>query len=166
MEHSPQKQASAAAPFDSAAVEAKRLHDQVVQTRRRHLLPRAFVAGILAGLLGVAFRLALEWGGEGRSEWLGRMRETLGEAGWIVTALLCAIAGAVAVWLVKQFAPEASGSGIPHVKAVISGLRTMRWIRTTLVKLFRRGLGDRLRHGARARGADCANGRGHGSARR
>jgi CIC family chloride channel protein len=33
----------------------------------------------------------------------------------------CAAATAVAAWLVRYFAPQAEGSGIPHVEAVVSG---------------------------------------------
>ena len=33
----------------------------------------------------------------------------------------CAAATAVAAWLVRYVAPQAEGSGIPHVEAVVSG---------------------------------------------
>jgi CIC family chloride channel protein len=45
-----------------------------------------------------------------------------------------ALGAAVAVGLTRGFAPEASGSGIPHVKAVLHGLRDLRWLRVICVK--------------------------------
>lgn len=123
-------------PVDPQAIEAKEIHDQQTALRRRRLLPRALATGVLAGLLGVAFRLSLEAGGDKRSDWLVGLKEGSAGWGWIFTMLFCAGCGALAVWLVKRFAPEAAGSGIPHVKEVINNIRSLRWIRTTLVKFF------------------------------
>lgn len=39
----------------------------------------------------------------------------------IVVVLAAAFAAALAAWLVARFSPEASGSGIPHVEAVLHG---------------------------------------------
>jgi CIC family chloride channel protein len=41
----------------------------------------------------------------------------------------------LSVGVVTRFAPEASGSGIPHLKAVLLGLRPFRWIRVLVIKL-------------------------------
>src|SRR5262249_18966771 len=41
---------------------------------------------------------------------------------------------AAAVYVVRRLAPEASGSGIPHVKAVLHGLSAMDWRRLLPVK--------------------------------
>jgi len=56
---------------------------------------------------------------------------------WMWLPVTIAIAGAVAaVGLVRWFAPEASGSGIPHLKAVLLHLRGMRWERILPVKFL------------------------------
>src|SRR5262249_56414132 len=41
--------------------------------------------------------------------------------GFIIVVSVCAAATIAAAWLVRRFAPHASGSGIPHVEAVLEG---------------------------------------------
>ena len=49
----------------------------------------------------------------------------------------CTATGAtLAVMLVRRYAPETSGSGIPHLKAVLHRLRDLSWFRVLIVKLF------------------------------
>jgi CIC family chloride channel protein len=78
------------------------------------------VVGALAGLAGSAFHVAVDyavalrtavvaWSLEGR--WFG----------WLAPIGLAAAAAFVARWLVRRFAPEASGSGVQHVEAVVQG---------------------------------------------
>ncbi len=95
------------------------------QERRRRLFPRGVMVGIIAGLVAVAFRDALEWGESLRNAlivWAGNF----GYFGWIFPVLLGVFGTTVAVLMVQNFAPEASGSGIPHLKAVLHRLRPMR----------------------------------------
>ncbi|MFZ3215411.1 MAG: H(+)/Cl(-) exchange transporter ClcA [Candidatus Acidiferrales bacterium] len=78
------------------------------------------IAGAAAGILGAIFRLALA-----RAD---RLRDafvvwTHGQnvAGFFLVVTVCASATAIAAWLVRRFSPDASGSGIPHVEAVLAG---------------------------------------------
>jgi CIC family chloride channel protein len=78
------------------------------------------VAGVIAGLLGAIFRLALERG--------DRLRDTLilwahghKATGFLMVTLSCAAATALSARLVRRFSPSASGSGIPHVETVVQG---------------------------------------------
>src|SRR5258708_6550141 len=78
----------------------------------------ALVVGAAAGLIGAVFRLVLV-----RADTL---RDRLivwahGEALLGLALVVVAGAGAalVAAWLVRRFSPDASGSGIPHVEAVL-----------------------------------------------
>jgi CIC family chloride channel protein len=104
------------------------------QERRRRVVPRAALVGLLAGLVASAFRLTLEL--------LDRARDALFAAahgmpqpwGLLLVLAVCGIAAGAALWLVRRFAPEASGSGIPHLKAVLHRLRGMRWRRVLAVK--------------------------------
>ena len=80
----------------------------------------ALVAGALAGFVGAIFRLSL-----GEAD---RLRNALIEwaygreiIGFLLVVALCAAATALAGWLVRRFSPHASGSGIPHVEAVLRG---------------------------------------------
>ncbi|MFN3651176.1 MAG: H(+)/Cl(-) exchange transporter ClcA [Armatimonadota bacterium] len=107
-----------------------RSHEQ-----RRHLLPRALMVGLLAGLVAVAFRWSL------RAADL--LRERLTELaygypawGWLLPMLYSAFGAAVSVWMVRRFAPETSGSGIPHLKAVLHRLRGMIGARIIAVKFL------------------------------
>src|SRR5215510_6275763 len=80
----------------------------------------SLAAGTVTGLIGALFRLSLE-----RAD---RFRDVLvawahgwGIAGLVLITAACAISTAVAAWMVRRLSPYASGSGIPHVEAVLSG---------------------------------------------
>jgi CIC family chloride channel protein len=107
-----------------------RAHEQ-----RRRQLPRSLLVGLFAGLVAVAFRAALS---EAEALRDGLITFVRAYALWALPLplILGASGGAVAVYLVRRFAPEAAGSGIPHVKAVLHGLSTMAWQRILAVKFF------------------------------
>ena len=56
--------------------------------------------------------------------------------GMIVPVLVGAAGAGLAVWLVRRFAPEASGSGIQQVEAVLHHGRSMRGLRILAVKFL------------------------------
>ncbi len=56
--------------------------------------------------------------------------------GWLVLPVAGAVLGALVGWGTRRYAPEASGSGIPHVKAVQSHLRALHWTRVLPVKFI------------------------------
>jgi CIC family chloride channel protein len=102
--------------------------------RRRRLAPRAALVGLLAGLVAAAFRLTLEACDRGRDA-LFRIAHTLPfPLGFLLAVGVCGGAAGGALWLVRRFAPETAGSGIPHIKSVLHRLRGMRWRRVLLVK--------------------------------
>jgi len=98
----------------------------------RGLLRLAFlslIAGLAAGLTGALFRRFLERADSGRNafidwahevNWLGINQLDHAISLCIVIGLASA-ATAFAAWLVRRFSPESSGSGIPHVEAVLKG---------------------------------------------
>src|ERR1051325_9463147 len=63
------------------------------EVKRRHILPKALVVGVVAG-------------------------------------------GAVSLWLVRRYAPDASGSGIPQLKGFVLGERGIEWRRLLPVKFL------------------------------
>ncbi len=80
----------------------------------------SLLVGLGAGLIGAAFRLALEEA--------DRLRNALIEwahgghwGGAALVTVVISAAAALASWLVRRFAPTASGSGIPQVEAVLQG---------------------------------------------
>ena len=107
------------------------LHQEDV--KRRHILPKALVIGLVAGVISSAFREALQWSETHRIAWLNR----LPPVGSLLAALsLGAVGGGVGLWLVRRFAPETTGSGIPHIKSVVLGEEELRWWRVLPVKFF------------------------------
>jgi len=103
------------------------------EVKRRHILPKALVIGLVAGLISSAFREALQWSEVRRIAWLHHLSPTKGLLGALS---LGALGGGVGLWLVRRFAPEASGSGIPHVKSVVLGEEQLHWRRVLPVKFF------------------------------
>ena len=80
----------------------------------------ALVVGAVAGVVGAVFRLALEQADRLRDALIARAH---GQAilGFLFVLVACSAATALAAWLVRRFSPHASGSGIPHVEAVLHG---------------------------------------------
>ncbi len=87
------------------------------------LSPHVVFHALLAG--GDALRCALQtWS------------QSMPLIGWLFPASFGAAGAASAVFLVRRFAPETSGSGIPHIEAVLHRLRPMDWRRVLLVNLI------------------------------
>jgi chloride channel protein, CIC family len=95
-------------------------HRQVVDQRRSllGLAAMALIVGAATGCVGAIFRLLLAqadllrdaiitWA-HGHAIW-----------GFLIVVGGCTVAIVVAAWMVRQFSPHASGSGIPHVEAVL-----------------------------------------------
>jgi CIC family chloride channel protein len=78
------------------------------------------LVGAASGLLGAIFRLALEQADRFRDTLITRAHDER-FAGFAFVIAASAGAVAIAAWLVRRFSPPASGSGIPHVEAVLSG---------------------------------------------
>src|SRR6516162_1421518 len=84
------------------------------------LAAAALVVGAASGLVGAAFRLALEQADRLRNGWVAQARDW-GLAGLALVVAACSAATALAAWMVRRHAPYAAGSGIPHVEAVLGG---------------------------------------------
>src|SRR5205814_1464832 len=103
--------------------------------QRRRLFPKAALVGLVAGLVAVAFRLLLAGGDNLRGLLIG-WSHRFGGPGVIIPIAFCATGAAAAVFLVRRFAPEAAGSGIPHLEAVLHRYRELHWKRLLPVKLI------------------------------
>ncbi len=84
------------------------------------LAASSLIAGMACGLLGTLFRFALESADRVRNVFIG-WAHTEHLVGFIGVLLATSAATAFAANLVKRRAPDAIGSGIPHVEAVVSG---------------------------------------------
>jgi chloride channel protein, CIC family len=79
----------------------------------------ALVAGAGAGLIGAIFRLSLEEADRFRNTLIFRIHDHE-LIGFLLVTAGAAATVAFAAWLVRRFAPYASGSGIPHVEAALN----------------------------------------------
>jgi CIC family chloride channel protein len=79
----------------------------------------SLLAGAASGLVGAVFRLALEQADAWRDAAIV-WAHAANFAGFGLVIASCAGATAIAGWLVRRFSPYASGSGIPHVEAVLN----------------------------------------------
>ncbi len=94
----------------------------------------ATIIGLFAGLAGTVFRLILSY--------IETYRETLygrggnGFTSWL-WPILFAIAGtSIALFLVRRFAPETSGSGVQEIEGALIDVRPMRWKKVLPVKFL------------------------------
>lgn len=104
-----------------------------VRQQRRRLFPRAALVGLLAGIVAVAFRAMLAAGDTLRGNLLA-WAHRFPIFGWAFPLLFGAVGAAFSVFLVRKFAPETSGSGIPHLEAVLHKMRDLSWRRVLAVK--------------------------------
>lgn len=80
------------------------------------LVSLSVIVGFGAGTVGALFQLALAKAEVFRESVVSA---SLGFVGLVVVVAGSATAASLAAWLVRRFSPEASGSGIPHVEAVL-----------------------------------------------
>jgi CIC family chloride channel protein len=104
-----------------------------VSQQRRRLFPRAALVGLLAGLVAVAFRALLAAGDALRNALLA-WAHGVGSWGWLFPVAFGVLGAMLAVALVRRYAPETSGSGIPHLEAVLHRFRELDWRRVLPVK--------------------------------
>ncbi|MEH2172161.1 chloride channel protein [Nostoc sp.] len=100
------------------------------QPRRGLAIAEACIIGLVAALSAVFLKVG--------SGWLGtwRVHTTHLLPAWLVLPAIGLILGFLSGWLVDRLAPEASGSGIPQVKATLANVPvTLSW-RVAGVKLF------------------------------
>jgi CIC family chloride channel protein len=95
----------------------------------------SLVAGAATGLVCAVFRLLLARAEQWRGDFIS-WAHAESALGFIYVAAACALAAGIAAWLVKRYAPEASGSGIPHVEAVLRGTDDPAPLRLIPVKFF------------------------------
>ena len=90
------------------------------RSRLLALAVSGLATGALAGLVGSAFHFALGAAERSRGSLLDWAHH-YPAVGWLAPALLAAGSAFVARWLVRRYAPEASGSGVQRVEALLRG---------------------------------------------
>lgn len=95
----------------------------------------AVLVGGMTGLVCGAFRLLLVQGDNLRNELIVNLHAG-NMAGLPCVMIICAAATAMAAWLVRRYSPVASGSGIPHVEAVLNGQLPLAPPRLLIIKFI------------------------------
>jgi CIC family chloride channel protein len=103
------------------------------EVKRRHILGKALLVGLVAGTVGSGFRASLLFVEAERIHLLGSFSRGIAV---LLSVLIGAALGALGLWLVSRFCPESSGSGIPHLKSVLLGETELRWGRLIPVKFL------------------------------
>jgi chloride channel protein, CIC family len=106
-----------------------------VRQQRRSIFPRAALVGAGAGIVALLFRAALSEADVFRNGLLD-WAHSLPMFGWFFPVLFTMLGAGISVALTRRYAPEASGSGIPHLEAVLHRLRKLDWKRVLPVKFF------------------------------
>lgn len=100
-----------------------------LRPRRRLAIAEACLIGLLAALSAVILKSGAAWLGA----W--RIHTSHTQPAWLVLPAIGLTFGFVAGLLVERLAPEAAGSGIPHVKASLANVPISLSLRVALVKL-------------------------------
>ena len=98
------------------------------------------VIGTLVGFVGIGFENMTSWVFSQRSVWVNDWFQNT-YAVVAATFVVSAVLAGASYYIVRRFAPEAGGSGIPEIEASLQDLRPVRWWRVIPVK-FLGGLGS------------------------
>jgi chloride channel protein, CIC family len=107
--------------------------DLAIRKQRRRIFPRAALVGLGAGLVASLFRIVLA-GADTLRNGLIEWSHQFPALGWLFPVMFTVTGATLSVFFVRRFAPETSGSGIPHLEAVLHRLRTLNWRRVLPVK--------------------------------
>ena len=106
-----------------------------ITLRRRILSLKGLLIGLIAGLTAVGFRLSLEYAEKLRNTFIAFSRSHEFYY-WPSPALLFGLSIAMVVLITTKFAPDAGGSGIPHLKGYLEGHFPLRAWRILIVKFI------------------------------
>lgn len=106
-----------------------------VRQQRRWIFPRAALVGLLAGGIALLFRAALSSADAFRGNMIAWAQQ-FPAAGWLVPVLFTMTGALISVAATRKYAPEVSGSGIPHLEGALQRLRVLNWKRVLPVKFF------------------------------
>ncbi len=106
-----------------------------VSKQRRWTFPRAALVGLFAGVIALSFRAGLSAADALRNN-LFTFAHRIPALDWILPVLFTMSGSVISVLLVRRFAPEAAGSGIPHLEAVLHRLRKLDGKRVLPVKFI------------------------------
>ncbi len=106
-----------------------------ISQQRRWIFPRAALVGACAGVVALLFRVGLTSADALRNGMLF-WAQGMPVWGWVFPVLFTLLGAGISVAITRRYAPEASGSGIPHLEAVLHRFRKLEWKRVLPVKFF------------------------------
>lgn len=95
----------------------------------------AFLVGLVAGGTASVFRLALSYLDDFRDGMFSHAGYS-GISSYLIPILFSVVGISVALFLVKTFAPEASGSGVQEIEGALDEIRAIRWKQVLPVKFI------------------------------
>ncbi len=137
MPDDPQKPLSDPSPMPSARFKpwtgVPRRFQEATKKLSMALIIWAAVVGLVTGAIGACFRLLVEHLIVQR-QLLARWVQPLPLLNWLLPTLVAGAMVYVSFWLVRRFAPDTSGSGIPQIEGALDNLLPMDWKRVLPVK--------------------------------
>jgi CIC family chloride channel protein len=106
-----------------------------VRDQRRWIFPRAALVGAFTGIVALLFRATLTGADLLRNNLID-WAHSLQNFGWVFPAIFTLLGALVSVVITQHYAPEAGGSGIPHLEAVLHRFRKLEWKRVLPIKFF------------------------------
>lgn len=123
-----------------------RIYNQLFELKKRMInwqerspfliLILAAVVGAFTGILGSLFQRSLNFIIDWHKNFSQDLRSAPDYQNYFLIFIITALMGAFSYYLVRRFAPESSGSGIPEVEGALIDLRPIRWWRVLPVKFF------------------------------
>ncbi len=104
-----------------------------VETKNFRLLFHALIIGLIVGLGGALFRITLGYIEIIRDNLFKNAGNT-GVISWLWPFLFSITGITIALFLVRKYAPETSGSGVHEVEGALDEVRPMRWKRVLPIK--------------------------------
>ena len=95
----------------------------------------AGIIGSITGIVGVLFQYAVNWIISLRKTLLFNLVDNL-VINYLLIFTITGMMGLLAYYLVKRFAPESGGSGIPEIEGALLNLRPVRWRAVLPVKFI------------------------------
>jgi chloride channel protein, CIC family len=106
------------------------IESQLLLRPKRLAIFEACLIGLISGLAGVLLKLGVGWLGS----W--RVATSTVIPAFILLPSVGLLGGLLTGFLVERWAPETSGSGIPHVKAALAGVNLSLNLRVAVAKLL------------------------------
>lgn len=104
-------------------------------TKNFRLIFFAFIVGLVSGIVGSLFRYILHLIEVFRDYLYSNVDKT-DLFSWFFPLILGISGVAVSLFLIKKFAPEASGSGVQEIEGALDNLRPLRWKKIIPVKFI------------------------------